>query len=161
MNFLISSNEVGGLPPPGTAFAAGSSLPPPNGFSEPKIAPSVPLFVAGLLAGALFPGAKGLFPAGGLLLAAGASLPGAKGLLPAGGLLIAGGVLLAGGLLLATGFAGIGLSLAKLANGSLSSTEGFGFVFETVTLEGLLLILKSMLKNVKVELKLPSSTQFK
>ena len=143
------------MPPPGTAFAAGSSLPPPNGFSEPKIAPSVPLFVAGLLAGALFPGAKGLFPAGGLLLAAGASLPGAKGLLPAGGLLIAGGVLLlpgakgllpaggvllAGGLLLVTGFAGIGLSLAKLANGSLSSTEGFGFVFETVTLEGLLLI---------------------
>ena len=87
-----------------------------------------------LAAGALFPGAKGLLPAGGLLFAGGVLLPGANGLLPAGG------GLFAGRLLFATALAGIGLSLFKFANGSLSSTEGFGFVFETVTLDGLLLI---------------------
>ena len=68
------------------------------------------------------------------MFAGGVLLPGAKGLFAAGG------VLFAGGFLVATGLAGIGLSLLRFANGSLSSTAALGFVFETVTLTGLLLI---------------------
>ena len=86
-----------------------------------------------LAGGVALPGANGLFAAGGVLLAGGVALPGANGLFAAGGVLLAGGVLVAG-------FAGIGLSLFKFASGSLSFTEGFGFVLDTVTLEGLLLM---------------------
>ena len=77
--------------------------------------------------GVSLPGANGLFAAGGVLFAGGVSLPGANGLFAVGGVLV-------------TGLAGMGLSLFKFASGSLSSTEGFGFFLDTVTLEGLLLM---------------------
>ena len=86
MNFLISSSDVGVSPLSGPV-GAGSGLPSPNGFNDPKIAPSVPPpFGSSPSLRGLSP-VGGLSVAGGVLFAGGVSLPGANGLFAAGGVL--------------------------------------------------------------------------